>query len=160
MPKSIYIYVYFFTYYTCIINVLYMCHRYSTCNMIYFSHRMKPFTFPPQCIWENSKNQTLYEGQWQWCALFFTAWAALIGFGGLLTRSRYAYKYPVTTAGCNMTDPALYANISSPVYDPATYRPQDHYRFVCTQTPYTVLYTEVFISRAFTDVSYFSYLKN
>ena len=63
-------------------------------------------------------------------SLCLAAWAALIGFGGLLNRSGYAYKYPVTTEGCNVTDPALYANISAPVYDPATYRPQDHYRFV------------------------------
>ena len=42
----------------------------------------------------------------------------------------YIYKYPVTTAGCNITDPMLYANKNTPVYDPASYDPYEHYRLV------------------------------
>jgi len=55
----------------------------------------------------------------------FTTW---LSFGGLINRP-YVYSYPVTTAGCNITDENLLANISSPVYDPSTWNPQSHYRY-------------------------------
>ncbi|KAF6027668.1 hypothetical protein EB796_014024 [Bugula neritina] len=58
-------------------------------------------------------------------ATAFTTW---LSFGGLINRP-YVYSYPVTTAGCNITDENLLANISSPVYDPSTWNPQSHYRY-------------------------------
>jgi len=56
------------------------------------------------------------------------AFAAWEGFGNLVNKP-YVYSYPVTTAGCNITDENLLANISSPVYDPSTWNPQSHYRY-------------------------------
>ncbi|KAF6026660.1 hypothetical protein EB796_015029 [Bugula neritina] len=57
-------------------------------------------------------------------ATAFTTW---LSFGGLINKP-YVYSYPVTTAGCNITDENLLADISSPVYDPSTWNPQSHYR--------------------------------
>ena len=52
------------------------------------------------------------------------------GIGGLIYRP-YVYHYPVTTAGCNtcITNASLFANISTPVYDPSTWNPKAHYRY-------------------------------
>ena len=61
--------------------------------------------------------------------LYFLAYGGLVGLGGLVNRA-YVYKYPVTTAGCNITDSDLLANLTSPVYDPATWDPQSHFRYV------------------------------
>jgi len=60
--------------------------------------------------------------------LLFLAYAGWLSFGGLINRP-YVYSYPVTTAGCNITDENLLGNISSPVYDPSTWNPQSHYRY-------------------------------
>ena len=51
-----------------------------------------------------------------------------MGLGGVLSTG-YVYKYPVTTTGCNITDSDLMANLTSPVYDPATWDPQSHFRY-------------------------------
>ena len=60
---------------------------------------------------------------------YFVAYGGLIGLGGLFNPA-YVYKYPVTTAGCNITDSDLMANLTSAVYDPATWDPHSHFRFV------------------------------
>ena len=56
-------------------------------------------------------------------------YAGWTGLGGLVHKP-YVYAYPVTTAGCNITDISQLANISEPIYDPATWNPQAHYRSV------------------------------
>ena len=50
------------------------------------------------------------------------------GIEGLIYRP-YVYHYPVTTAGCNITDASLFVNISTPVFDPSTWNPKAHYRY-------------------------------
>lgn len=52
----------------------------------------------------------------------------MIGLGNMLTRP-YQAKYPTTTAGCNITDTALLANVTSPVFDYEAYNPHPHYRY-------------------------------
>ena len=42
----------------------------------------------------------------------------------------YVYNYPISVSGCNMTDRTELTNLKSPVYDPSTWDPHSHYRFV------------------------------
>lgn len=58
---------------------------------------------------------------------FIAVYAGWTGLGSLMN-GPYVYHYPVTTAGCNITNITELANISSPVYDPATWNPKAHYR--------------------------------
>ena len=52
-----------------------------------------------------------------------------MGIGGLVKQA-YVYNYPVSVSGCNITDSTALANLTSPVYDPSTWDPRSHYRFV------------------------------
>jgi len=55
-----------------------------------------------------------------------TGW---IGLGALIDRP-YIYQYPTSIAGCNITSPAELANLTGPVYDPNTWQPHAHYRYI------------------------------
>jgi len=59
---------------------------------------------------------------------FIVGFGAWMGFGGL-TAMPFIYRYPVSTAGCNVTNVNLLTNLTSPVYDPSTWNPQSHYRY-------------------------------
>lgn len=52
----------------------------------------------------------------------------LIGMGGFINPA-FIYEYPVTTAGCNITESVLLSNLTSPIYDPSTWDPQSHFRY-------------------------------
>lgn len=60
---------------------------------------------------------------------FVVAYTGLIGLGGLINKA-FVYQYPVTTAGCNVTDISQIPDSSFPYYDPSTWDPQSHYRSV------------------------------
>jgi hypothetical protein len=61
--------------------------------------------------------------------IIFTAYGALIGIGGIVANP-YQSKYPTSTAGCNITDSSMLANLTSPMFDPIAFDGQPHYKFV------------------------------